>query len=170
MKDMVNEFSDYARSPGLKRESVSASELIHEVLTLYQSHSNHQFTLLNSPTEIRISVDKTRRRQVLHNLLKNAIEASEEANKPVDIVISYHLVMQQHTPWLEITITDQGPGFPQDMVDKLFEPYTTTKVKGTGLGLAIVKKIIEEHGGDVWAENLSPEGAGIIIRLPLEED
>lgn len=170
MKDMVNEFSDYARSPGLRRENVSASELIHEVLTLYQSHSNHQFTLLNSPTEIRINVDKNRMRQVLHNLLKNAIEASEEANKPVDIVIGYHLVMQQHTPWLEITITDKGPGFPQDMVDKLFEPYTTTKVKGTGLGLAIVKKIIEEHGGDVWAENRSPEGAGIIIRLPLEED
>lgn len=56
------------------------------------------------------------------------------------------------------------------MIDKLFEPYATTKIKGTGLGLAIVKKIIEEHGGDVWAENLNPEGAGIIIRLPLEED
>lgn len=170
MKDMVNEFSDYARSPGLQLENVSIGELLREVLTLYQSHSNHQFTLLNSPTEIRIKVDKNRMRQVFHNLLKNAIEASEEASKLVDIVISYHLVMQQHMPWLEIIINDQGPGFPHDMIDKLFEPYATTKIKGTGLGLAIVKKIIEEHGGDVWAENLNPEGAGIIIRLPLEED
>lgn len=170
MKDMVNEFSDYARSPGLQLEDVSIGQLLREVLTLYQSHSNHQFTLLNSPTEIRIKVDKNRIRQVFHNLLKNAIEASEEADKAVDIVISYHLVMQQHMPWLEIIINDQGPGFPHDMIDKLFEPYATTKIKGTGLGLAIVKKIIEEHGGDVWAENLNPEGAGIIIRLPLEED
>lgn len=170
MKDMVNEFSDYARSPGLQLEKVSIGELLREVLTLYQSHSNHQFTLLNSPTEIRIKVDKNRMRQVFHNLLKNAIEASEEAEKPVDIVISYQLVVQQHMPWLEIIINDQGPGFPQEMIDKLFEPYATTKIKGTGLGLAIVKKIIEEHGGDVWAENLNPEGAGIIIRLPLEED
>lgn len=170
MKDMVNEFSDYARSPGLQLEDVSIGQLLREVLTLYQSHSNHQFTLLNSPTEIRIKVDKNRIRQVFHNLLKNAIEASEEADKAVDIVISYHLVVQQHMPWLEIIINDQGPGFPHDMIDKLFEPYATTKIKGTGLGLAIVKKIIEEHGGDVWAENLNPEGAGIIIRLPLEED
>lgn len=170
MKDMVNEFSDYARSPGLQLERVSIGELLREVLTLYQSHANHQFTLLNSPTEIRIKVDKNRMRQVFHNLLKNAIEASEEADKAVDIVISYHLIVQQHMPWLEIIINDQGPGFPKDMVDKLFEPYATTKIKGTGLGLAIVKKIIEEHGGDVWAENLKPEGAGIIIRLPLEED
>ena len=170
MKDMVNEFSDYARSPGLQFETVSIGELLREVLTLYQSHSNHQFILLNSPTEIRIKLDKNRMRQVFHNLLKNAIEASEEAGKPVDIAISYHIIVQQHMPWLEITFHDQGPGLPQNMVDKLFEPYATTKIKGTGLGLAIVKKIIEEHGGDVWAENLNPEGAGIIIRLPLEED
>ncbi len=170
MKDMVNEFSDYARSPGLQFETVSIGELLREVLTLYQSHSNHQFILLNSPTEIRIKLDKNRMRQVFHNLLKNAIEASEEAGKPVDIAISYHIILQQHVPWLEITFNDQGPGLPQNMVDKLFEPYATTKIKGTGLGLAIVKKIIEEHGGDVWAENLNPEGAGIIIRLPLEED
>ena len=170
MKDMVNEFSDYARSPGLQFETVSIGELLREVLTLYQSHSNHQFILLNSPTEIRIKLDKNRMRQVFHNLLKNAIEASEEAGKPVDIAISYHIIVQQHMPWLEITFNDQGPGLPQNMVDKLFEPYATTKTKGTGLGLAIVKKIIEEHGGDVWAENLNPEGAGIIIRLPLEED
>jgi len=170
MKDMVNEFSDYARSPGLQFETVSIGELLREVLTLYQSHSNHQFILLNSPTDIRIKLDKNRMRQVFHNLLKNAIEASEEAGKPVDIAISYHIIVQQHMPWLEITFNDQGPGLPQNMVDKLFEPYATTKTKGTGLGLAIVKKIIEEHGGDVWAENLNPEGAGIIIRLPLEED
>lgn len=170
MKDMVNEFSDYARSPGLQFETVSIGELLREVLTLYQSHSNHQFILLNSPTEIHIKLDKNRMRQVFHNLLKNAIEASEEAGKPVDIAISYHVIVQQHMPWLEITFNDQGPGLPQNMVDKLFEPYATTKIKGTGLGLAIVKKIIEEHGGDVWAENLNPEGAGIIIRLPLEED
>ncbi|WP_292753006.1 sensor histidine kinase, partial [Methylophaga sp. UBA4204] len=159
-----------ARSPGLQFETVSIGELLREVLTLYQSHSNHQFILLNSPTDIRIKLDKNRMRQVFHNLLKNAIEASEEAGKPVDIAISYHIIVQQHMPWLEITFNDQGPGLPQNMVDKLFEPYATTKTKGTGLGLAIVKKIIEEHGGDVWAENLNPEGAGIIIRLPLEED
>ncbi len=169
MKDMVNEFSDYARSPGLQLEWLSVGDLLREVLTLYQSNPQHQFALLNSAEDLQIRVDRNRFRQVLHNLLKNAIEASEESAMAVDIVISYHALRYKHQRWLEITIQDQGPGIPEDMIDKLFEPYATTKTKGTGLGLAIVKKIIEEHGGDVWAENLGDDGAGIIIRLPLED-
>lgn len=169
MKDMVNEFSDYARSPGLQLEWLSVGDILREVLTLYQSNPQHQFALLNSQEDLQIRVDRNRFRQVLHNLLKNAIEASEEAGMPVDIIISYHALRYQHQRWLEITVQDQGPGFPADMIDTLFEPYATTKTKGTGLGLAIVKKIIEEHGGDVWAENLGDDGAGIIIRLPLED-
>lgn len=169
MKDMVNEFSDYARSPSLQLEQIYIGEFIREILTLYQSNNHHQFALLNSAEDIGIRVDRNRFRQVIHNLLKNAIEASEEAGLHVDIVISYHALVHQNRRWLEITVTDQGPGFPKEMINTLFEPYATTKVKGTGLGLAIVKKIIEEHGGDVWAENLEAEGAGIIIRLPLEE-
>ena len=169
MKDMVNEFSDYARSPGLQLEWLSVGDLLREVLTLYQSNPEHQFVLLNSQEDLQIRVDRNRFRQVLHNLLKNAIEASEEAGMAVDIVISYHALRYQHQRWLEITVQDQGPGFPAEMIDTLFEPYATTKTKGTGLGLAIVKKIIEEHGGNVWAENLGDDGAGIIIRLPLED-
>ncbi|AFJ03084.1 Nitrogen regulation protein ntrY [Methylophaga frappieri] len=169
MKEMVNEFSDYARSPTLQLEWLAVGDLLRDVLTLYQSNPAHQFTLLNSPENLQVQVDRNRFRQVLHNLLKNAIEASEEAGMAVDIVISYHAVRYQHRRWLEITVNDQGPGFPEEMINKLFEPYATTKTRGTGLGLAIVKKIIEEHGGDVWAENLGDEGAGIIIRLPLED-
>lgn len=169
MKEMVNEFSEYARSPALQLEKTNIGELLREVISLYQSNPNHQFTLLNSPETIALRLDANRFRQVLHNLLKNAIEASEEAGKDVDIVISYHSLQRGGQTLLEITLNDQGPGFPQDMIDKLFEPYATTKLKGTGLGLAIVKKIIEEHGGDVFAENLPDEGASIIIQIPLED-
>lgn len=169
MKIMVDEFSEYARSPALQLQTHSIGELIREVLAMYQSNPNHQFVVLKSHDDIKAKIDSNRFRQVLHNLLKNAIEASEEAGQQVDIVISYHATEQDHRRWLEIIVTDQGPGFPDDMADTLFEPYTTTKLKGTGLGLAIVRKIIEEHGGTVWAENLQPEGASIIIRLPLEE-
>ena len=78
--------------------------------------------------------------------------------------------MYEQQPQLELSLKDRGPGIPDNMINTLFEPYATNKVKGTGLGLAIVKKIIEEHHGDVWAENNEKsEGACIIIRLPLEE-
>lgn len=169
MKEMVNDFSDYARNPGLQLHSQSIGELIREVLALYQSNPHHQFTLLNSSEELKLNIDSTRIRQVLHNLFKNAIEASEEAELAVDIVLSYHSIHVDEHHWLEIKLHDHGPGIPDDMVNRLFEPYATNKAKGTGLGLAIVKKIIEEHHGHVWAENTEPTGACIIIRLPLEE-
>jgi len=169
MKEMVNDFSDYARNPGLQLQPQEVGKLIRDVLTLYQSNPAHQFTLLGASEDISLNIDSTRIRQVLHNLFKNAIEASEDAQSHVDIVISYHSMTLDDHQWLEITLQDHGPGIPEDMVNTLFEPYATNKAKGTGLGLAIVKKIIEEHHGQVWAENLDPTGACIIIRLPLEE-
>ena len=169
MKNMVNDFSDYARNPGLQLQYQSIGKLIHQVLALYQSNAGHQFTLLKSPKDISLKVDSVRFRQILHNLLKNAIEASENAHLAVDIIIRYQNVIQDDKHWLEISIRDHGPGIPLNMENTLFEPYASNKTKGTGLGLAIVKKIVEEHGGDVWAENHAPEGASIIIRLPLED-
>ena len=168
MKDMVNDFSDYAKSPSLKLEPISLTAFIHEVIGLYQSHPKHKITL-SAPVELTVTIDSNRFRQVLHNLLKNAIEASEEAKLPVIIDISYRQVTDKAKNWLELTIRDSGPGIPDAMMTTLFEPYATNKVRGTGLGLAIVKKIIDEHQGAVWTENIDPLGACILIRLPLEK-
>ena len=169
MKEMVNEFSEYARTPALQLQQHSIGPLIREVLTMYQSNPDHQFALLNTREDLQIPIDANSFRQVLHNLLKNAIEASEDAAIPVDIVISYHPIHYQQRRWLEINVRDHGPGIPDTIIDKLFEPYATTKHKGTGLGLAIVKKIIEEHGGHIWAETHGSDGTSIIIRLPMED-
>lgn len=168
MKDMVNDFSDYGRNPSLNMETISLSTFIHEVLALYQSNPKHKITL-SGRADIMLKVDSNRFRQVLHNLIKNAIEASEEANMSVIIDIHYHIVQVKAKNWAELSIRDSGPGIPDDMMGKLFEPYATSKVRGTGLGLAIVKKIIDEHQGFVSTENLAPIGACILIRLPLEK-
>ena len=69
--------------------------------------------------------------------------------------------------FVNLSVKDQGPGFPNELLERLFEPYVTTKAKGSGLGLAIVKKIVEEHGGTIQAENDSTKGARIQIRLPV---
>ncbi|MFW5451524.1 MAG: ATP-binding protein [Methylophagaceae bacterium] len=169
MKDMVNDFSDYARNPGLQLTACELTNLIHDVLTLYQSNPEHQISLAKDTHPLTISLDSNRFRQVLHNLIKNAIEASEDAGMPVIIELNCSQVQHRQTAWLELKINDKGPGIPSDMISTLFEPYATNKVKGTGLGLAIVKKIIEEHQGIVWAENTPAGGACIIIRLPLED-
>jgi len=65
-----------------------------------------------------------------------------------------------------LCVQDAGPGFSEELRGRYFEPYVTSKSKGTGLGLAIVKKIIEEHGGMIWADN-AEYGARITAQLPI---
>ncbi|MDH5358278.1 MAG: ATP-binding protein [Gammaproteobacteria bacterium] len=169
LKEMVNDFSDYARNPELQLSNCIISDLINNVLALYQSNSKHEISLLDGSPSLTVKLDSNRFRQVLHNLIKNAIEASEEAGLSVVVELSYDAIQYNHNKWLELKVRDHGPGIPENMISKLFEPYATNKTKGTGLGLAIVKKIIEEHQGIVWAENIHPDGACIMIRLPLED-
>ena len=105
--------------------------------------------------------EPTRLRQVVHNLLQNALDAQVDQPAPrIDI----RTENRDDMFWL--SIADQGTGFPAAMIDRVFEPYVTTKPKGTGLGLAIVKKIIDEHGGKVHIENSAPTGAKVSIALP----
>jgi nitrogen fixation/metabolism regulation signal transduction histidine kinase len=167
MKEMVNDFSNYGKSPSLQLDTISLSTFIHEVLALYQSNTQHKIALLDN-INITLKLDSNRFRQVIHNLIKNAIEASEEALMPVIIEISYRIISHISGNWCELSIRDSGPGIPDDMMSRMFEPYATSKVSGTGLGLAIVKKIIDEHQGSVSTENLNPIGACILIRIPLE--
>lgn len=167
MKEMVNDFSDYAKSSQLQLSKHHLAPLIKEVCTLYQSNPSHKIDLVPPHENIEIELDSNRIRQVLHNLIKNGIEAAEDAQLPIKIEISYSIIQHESVEFVELKIRDFGPGIPKDMINTLFEPYATNKVKGTGLGLAIVKKIIDEHQGDVWAENFSPDGACIMIQLPL---
>jgi nitrogen fixation/metabolism regulation signal transduction histidine kinase len=102
-------------------------------------------------------------RQVIHNLIKNSLEAVGLEGL---IEINVHRVLKNNTDFIEIALYDNGAGIKEDQVEKIFEPYVTTKVKGTGLGLAIVKKIIEDHGGAIWVDNGRKVGAGFIIQLP----
>jgi nitrogen fixation/metabolism regulation signal transduction histidine kinase len=171
LKEMVKAFSDYARTPTLHLEEINLNKLIEDVLELYRgSHYDIHFKLdLDSATP-HIEADKGRLHQVLHNLIKNAIEALIDHKG--DIFISTRCAKEQSCHYVEMCIEDSGPGFPHELSSQLFDPYITSKPKGTGLGLAIVKKIIEEHGGMIEAENCVDTanqncGARIVIRLPV---
>ncbi len=168
MKEMVNTFSDYARTPETKTQAMDINALISEVLDL--------FTSLNQKTEIELNLeahlpmvdaDVSRLRQVFNNLLKNAFDACEN-NSDSTLTITSQCISTAGAEYVEISISDSGPGIAEDIMEHIFEPYVTTKTKGTGLGLAIVKKIIEEHNGVVWLENnKNKAGVSAIIRLPI---
>jgi nitrogen fixation/metabolism regulation signal transduction histidine kinase len=165
MKNMVDDFRDYARTPPPQLQGLDLNRLVSEVLALYeQSGTRIQANLQKSIPLVR--GDPDRLRQVFHNLLQNAQDALSGNSDP-RIEVSTELSRGQ--VWLRIS--DNGCGFPEAIIKGAFEPYVTTKTKGTGLGLAIVKRIIDEHHGTVRIENRTGKeggrGAAVQISLPL---
>jgi signal transduction histidine kinase len=97
-------------------------------------------------------------------LFKNAAEANTES--PARIGVETSTVHRSSRPSVQLSVTDNGGGIEPELLERLFEPYVSSKPKGTGLGLAIVKKIVEEHNGVVWAENPAAGGARLVVQLP----
>ena len=167
MKTMVNAFAEYATTPNLIFTRTNLNQLISEVVELYQNSEQKIFIELDlDKTLPMIPIDAQRMRQLAHNLIKNALEAQYSSESKSLKFITRELT-ERNTRILELIAQDSGPGFPVELISRLFEPYVTSKPKGTGLGLAIVKKIVEEHNGTVHAENRDQQGARIVVRLPM---
>jgi nitrogen fixation/metabolism regulation signal transduction histidine kinase len=169
MKEMVNAFSDYARAPDMDISLFDLDKLAHEIVDLYRTQENEvRIVLTSDPTMPMIEADMGRVRQILHNLIRNAVEALE--NMPdgrIDVHVSAGEI--DNVDVVQLKVEDNGPGFQTGSVSQIFDPYVTTKPKGTGLGLAIVKKLVEEHVGSIRARNREEGGAMISVRLPLNE-
>jgi len=161
MKNMVMEFSDYARAPAPKLVALDLHQLLREVLGLYEAN-NSPISLRMDAAQALIKGDATRMRQVIHNLLQNAQDALQDIAGPKIILSTGNVGVA-----LKLCVQDNGNGFPEHLLARAFEPYVTTKSKGTGLGLAIVKKIVEEHGGSIAIENLAEGGTQVSVVLPL---
>ncbi len=171
MKDMVNTFSEYARTPVIPKQRVDLNQLLQEVVDLYSNlDSSAEINMQLASDLPKIKADPSRLRQVFNNLLNNAFDATHDQNQKILTIITKY-VGETGVDFIEVQIRDSGPGLSAEIMSTIFEPYATTKKKGTGLGLAIVKKIIEEHGGLVLLENNTDgPGACAIIKLPIERE
>jgi len=160
MKNMVNDFRDYARTPLPQLAPVELQVLLGEVLDLYEN-AGAMITVMPAPIPLPpVLADANQLRQVLHNVLTNAQDAlSDVADGSITIALA------QDAGRVRLTVRDNGPGFPSQILARAFEPYVTTKSKGTGLGLAIVKKIVDDHGGEIRLAN--DHGGEVNIWLPL---
>jgi nitrogen fixation/metabolism regulation signal transduction histidine kinase len=167
MRDMVNAFSEYARAPEMHRSFIDLNRLIRQVGDLYLGQKNKQIVHMELEESLpEISVDAVRIRQVLHNLIRNALEALEEQDDG-EVLIATRLLQSDSSARIEISVQDNGPGLPPEDQEHIFDPYVTSKQKGTGLGLAIVRKLVEEHGGEVSIESVAAAGARVRILLPV---
>ncbi|MGE0582700.1 MAG: ATP-binding protein [Steroidobacteraceae bacterium] len=169
MKQMVNAFSEYARTPDMTVARFALNQLVTEVADLYRAQNASVALRLALGDEVEsIEADRGRVRQILNNLLANAFEAVE-GRDDARIEVATRLVAEGGDPGAAITVSDNGPGFRSDIIERAFDPYVTSKTKGTGLGLAIVRRIAEEHGGHVEVENAAEGGARVRVTLPLTD-
>jgi nitrogen fixation/metabolism regulation signal transduction histidine kinase len=155
MKQLVNEFRDYARLPTAKLAPVDINALVADVLVLYGTaqEGGHLFAECG-PGLPFIMGDPTLLRQVIHNLVQNALDAvAERADGRVTLRTALKRDEQGAPRSVRLVVVDNGPGFSDKLLKRAFEPYITTKSKGTGLGLAVVKKIADEHGAIVRLSN-----------------
>ena len=156
MQKLVNEFRDYARLPAAQLKPLDLNTLALEVLALYgQATDSGLLQARPAPDLPRVMGDATQLRQVIHNLLQNALDAVQgRPGARVELRTSAARGEQGELLAVRLAVVDNGPGFADKVLKRAFEPYVTTKSKGTGLGLAVVKKIADEHSARLRVANL----------------
>ena len=151
LQRLVNEFRDFGRLPQARLQALDLNHLLQEMMPLYDNdnalvpvswHLNADIPL--------ISGDAAQLRQVVHNLIQNAQDASAQSTQPMVHVWTEQAATSQR---VRLRIVDNGSGFSESVLQRAFEPYVTTKVGGTGLGLAVVKKIADEHQARIEIKN-----------------
>lgn len=175
MKRLVNDFRDYARLPSADLKPVDLNALIADVLHLYDQESMEVPLQLDlDPACPPVRGDAQQLRQVIHNLLQNAVDATEAQVGSTSGVLGVTLrtAYKKANARVTLSVIDTGGGFPDSILKRAFEPYVTTKNKGTGLGLAVVKKIADDHGARIDIRNREQDGQviGAQVSLSLATD
>jgi two-component system nitrogen regulation sensor histidine kinase NtrY len=142
----------------------SLDESIRESLKLYQqAHPDVNFVYRPDPILPSFDFDRDQVKRVLINLFDNAISVVKGTAKPkIEIATQYHASLGM----VAIDFRDNGPGMPEEVKSRVFEPYFSTKAGGTGLGLAIAKRIVSDHHGFIRVQSAPGEGTQFLIELP----
>jgi nitrogen fixation/metabolism regulation signal transduction histidine kinase len=166
LRRLVEAFSAFAKLPQVQPEPTRVSSVVDDLRrSLGELEDVGELDWTPPVPEFDIKVDRLLFRRVLLNLVENAYQATQEAGSRPRVAISARRLV--HSGVALITLTDNGPGVPDDLRDRVFDPYFTTKGAGTGLGLAIVKKIVLEHGGSIDVETAPEGGSRFTIRVPV---
>jgi two-component system nitrogen regulation sensor histidine kinase NtrY len=164
LKQLVDEFSRFARMPALALRPTDVGRLLEGVVVLYRdSHPALSIRAVFSPDLPTLEIDPDQIKRAVLNLVDNAVEAVGQTG---EVLVE--------TLWLpeagraRIVVSDDGPGIAAEDKERLFVPYFSTKPTGMGLGLPIVHQIVADHGGAIWVEDNPPHGSRFVIELPAE--
>jgi two-component system nitrogen regulation sensor histidine kinase NtrY len=165
LQRMVDEFSTFARLPKIRLEPASLNEVVEKALRLYDGRlAGIELECRLDPHLPRVLIDSEQLRQVLINLIDNALEFIPLSPDERRLQVSTRAIPNRRM--IELLVADTGPGIPPEHRERIFEPYFSTRKRGTGLGLAIVSRIVAEHHGRIRAGETQPHGASFLIELP----
>ena len=162
MSIMVEAFSEFANTPKITKSPQNLNSIINKVVELYDADEGVEISLDLSGALPETYIDSESIKRLFINLIKNSKEAKISEITKIKITSEFN----RANKIIKVTVDDNGNGFDVDIIDKIFEPYASTKITGSGLGLAIVHNIVEQHNGAIHAENIKPSGARIVIELP----
>jgi two-component system nitrogen regulation sensor histidine kinase NtrY len=164
LRRLVDEFSRFGKMPEIHKSSVFISTIIGEVVNLYKDYKGIEITVTNQGEEMEIELDAEQFKRVIINIVDNAIQAMQNTGK-----ISIHTHHDVALNKVYVDIADDGPSIQEEVREKLFLPYFSTKKNGTGLGLAIASRVITEHRGYIRVRDNKPAGTIFTIELPIKE-
>ena len=163
LNDIITDFLNYARPHEPHRRFCQPADILSKTIEYLTNEFNRNHISVHRDIDAslpEIAVDPDMLHQALLNLMLNAIQAMPSAGR-LDIGL------KQSNNQLIISLQDSGPGIPEAIIDKIWDPFFTNKEKGTGLGLGIVRNIISAHDGTVHIANASQGGTVVTIALPL---
>lgn len=164
INQQITDFLSYSRPPKLQIDSINVHKVVEDSLRIVKAQAAEQNIEINFSEEANlpnISGDPEFLRSVFNNLFINAVQAMGTEGGRLDVDIS------SEKTCVIIDIKDTGSGIPPENVEKIFEPYFSTKETGTGLGLAIVKKVIDDHNGEIEVESKKDQGTHFTVKLPI---
>jgi signal transduction histidine kinase len=162
---IVQQFLDYARPPRLSLRRASLRDLLEAAAAALRAKAATRRVAIESDLAGAgdAVIDPDQLKQAIDNLLRNAIEASPDGGR-------VHLEARRDASGYIITVADEGPGIPADIVPKIFDLYFTTKADGTGVGLAVTHQIVEAHRGRIDVDSSPGSGTRMSIRIPADQE
>jgi len=165
LSHIASAFSDFAKMPEAQPEEIELNELLFKAAEIYVNSSRIDVSFEAFEKPLKVYADRSQLLRVITNLIQNAVEAIPDDR---DGRITVRLREEEGNALIEVE--DNGSGIAQEVIDKMFSPYFTTKGSGTGLGLAMTKRIIEFWKGKIWFETSASEGTTFYVKLPVLEN
>lgn len=169
MESTIQSLLDFARPAATRRFPCDLRDALRRAVNLVAGRAEHDGVRIVLPGDSRplhAVCDPEQVHQIFLNLLLNGMDAMPDGG---DLTIEFRAGLDPLDSFCEIVVLDEGHGIPPELVDRIFDPFVTTKARGTGLGLAISRRLVEEHGGRLIAENRPGGGAAFSVRLPRGE-